>query len=54
LVGRAKALQMFVAAEKLRPPQALAAGLVDAVVDDPVEEALRRLRASPSGASLIA
>lgn len=54
LVGRAKALQMFVAAEKLRPPQALAAGLVDAVVDDPVEEALRRLRASPSGTSLIA
>jgi len=40
LVGRARALQMFVAAEKLRAAQALAAGLVDAVVKDPVEEAL--------------
>ena len=41
LIGRAKALQMFVAAEKLRAPQALAAGLVDAVAGDPLTEALR-------------
>ena len=41
LIGRAKALQVFVAAEKLRAPQALAAGLVDAVAGDPLTEALR-------------
>ena len=35
LVGKARALQMFLAAEKLHAPQALQAGLVDAVVEDP-------------------
>jgi enoyl-CoA hydratase/carnithine racemase len=33
---------MFIAAEKLHAQQALAFGLVDAVVQDPLAEALRR------------
>ena len=45
LVGRAKALEMFVAAEKLHAPEALRIGLVDAVAEDPVEEAKRRVQA---------
>ncbi len=40
LVGKARALQMFLAAEKLHAPQALRAGLVDAVVEDPLAVAL--------------
>jgi enoyl-CoA hydratase/carnithine racemase len=36
LVGKGRAMQMFVAAEKMNAQQALAAGLVEAVVDDPV------------------
>ena len=42
LIGKARALEMFVGAEKVRAGQALEIGLVDAVVDDPVEEAVRR------------
>jgi len=44
LVGKARALEMFLAAEKLHANQALGIGLVDAVADDPVSEALRRIR----------
>ena len=44
LVGMTHALEMFIAAEKLHARQALAFGLVDAVVQDPIEEALRRCR----------
>jgi enoyl-CoA hydratase/carnithine racemase len=36
LVGKGRAMQMFLAAEKLTAQQALGAGLVEAVVDDPV------------------
>ena len=36
LIGKGRAMQMFLAAEKLTAQQALAAGLVEAVVDDPV------------------
>ncbi len=43
LVGKAKALELFIAAEKLHAQQALALGLVDAVVQEPVAEALRRI-----------
>jgi enoyl-CoA hydratase/carnithine racemase len=35
LVGKSIALQMFVTAEKISGPQALAIGLVEAVADDP-------------------
>jgi enoyl-CoA hydratase/carnithine racemase len=40
LVGKARALQMFLAAEKLHAPQALQIGLVDAIVEDPLAVAL--------------
>ncbi|MGA7402568.1 MAG: enoyl-CoA hydratase/isomerase family protein [Candidatus Sulfotelmatobacter sp.] len=43
LVGKAVALEMFVAAEKISAQRALSIGLVDALVDDPVAEALRRI-----------
>ncbi len=36
LLGKGRAMQMFVAAEKLNAHQALAAGLVEAIADDPV------------------
>ena len=48
LIGKARALQMFVAAEKLDATEALQVGLVDAVADDPVAEAVRRINLSPS------
>ena len=46
LVGQARALEMFIAAEKLHAQQALAFGLVDAVVPDPLAEASRRIQAA--------
>ena len=36
LIGKGRAMQMFLAAEKVNARHALAAGLVEAVVDDPV------------------
>jgi len=44
LVGKAKALELFVAAEKLHAHDALKIGLVDAVVEDPVAEAVVQVR----------
>jgi enoyl-CoA hydratase/carnithine racemase len=46
LVGKAKALEMFVAAEKLRARDALRHGLVDRLAADPVAEAVRRIHSS--------
>ena|SRR5438552_7026807 len=43
LIGKAKALEMFVTAGKLDAREALRIGLVDAVSDDPVGEAMARL-----------
>ncbi len=40
IVGKACALEMFIAAEKLNARRALAFGLVEAVVDDPLARAL--------------
>ena len=40
IVGKARALEMFIAAEKLNASRALAFGLVEAVVDDPLAFAL--------------
>ena len=40
LIGKARALQMFLAAEKLHATPALQIGLVDAIADDPVRAAL--------------
>jgi enoyl-CoA hydratase len=40
LIGKARALQMFLAAEKVRASQALQIGLVNAVAQDPLGAAL--------------
>ena len=48
LIGKSRALAMLVAAEKLHAKDALKLGLVDAVTDDPVGEARRRIQASSS------
>ena len=44
LVGKAKALELLVAAEKITAAEALRIGLVDLVADDPVGEAVRRIQ----------
>ncbi len=44
LVGKAKALEILVAAEKVHARDALRYGLVDAVADDPVDEAARQIQ----------
>lgn len=43
LIGKGRALEMFVAAEKLTAAQALQIGLVDAIAADPVAEAVRHI-----------
>ena len=43
LIGKGRALELFVAAEKLTAARALQIGLVDAIADEPVTDALRRL-----------
>ena len=45
LVGKARALEMLVAAEKIHAKQALALGLIDAIAEDPVAEAARQISA---------
>ncbi len=40
IVGKARALEMFIAAEKLNATRALAFGLLEAVVDDPIAAAI--------------
>lgn len=40
LIGKGRALHLFLAAEKVHAPKALQIGLVDAIADDPVEAAL--------------
>jgi enoyl-CoA hydratase len=52
LIGRARALELFVTAEKIDATAALRLGLVDAVVEDPVAESVRRLEVLCSGAPL--
>ena len=47
LIGRARALELFVTAERIDASAALRIGLVDAVVEDPVAEAARRLEVVP-------
>ena len=49
LIGKSRALQMLVASEKLHANEALRIGLVDAVVLDPVAEAVRRVEHWASG-----
>jgi len=47
LIGRGIALELFVAAEKVNAARALQIGLVDAIADDPVAHALRRISGVP-------
>jgi enoyl-CoA hydratase len=42
LIGKGRALEMLVVAEKVTAVDAMKMGLVDAIADDPVAEALRR------------
>jgi enoyl-CoA hydratase len=42
LIGKGRALEMFVAAEKVPAEKALGVGLIDSIADDPVAEAVRR------------
>ena len=46
LIGKSRALELFVAAEKISAVRALEIGLVDAIADDPVAEAMRHLAAT--------
>ena len=46
LVGKSKALEIFVAAEKIHPREALRIGLVNGIAEDPVAEAVRKLGAA--------
>jgi enoyl-CoA hydratase/carnithine racemase len=48
LIGKGRALELFVAAEKVTATRALAIGLIDAIAADPVGEALRRLADFPA------
>jgi enoyl-CoA hydratase/carnithine racemase len=43
LIGKGRALELFVATEKVSAARALEIGLIDAIADDPVAEALRQL-----------
>jgi enoyl-CoA hydratase/carnithine racemase len=43
LIGKGRALELFVSAEKISAARALEIGLVDAIADDPVADALRGL-----------
>ncbi|MGA7567091.1 MAG: enoyl-CoA hydratase/isomerase family protein [Terriglobales bacterium] len=44
LIGKARALELFITAEKISAARALEIGIVDALADDPVAEAVRLLR----------
>ena len=44
LIGKGRALELFIAAEKISAARALEIGLVDAIADYPVAEAVRQLR----------
>ena len=47
LIGKARALEMFVTAEKVSALQALHIGLVDAIAENPEDEAMRRILSTP-------
>ncbi len=48
LIGKSRTLELFIAAEKISAARALEIGLVNALADDPVAEALRQLAAAAS------
>lgn len=47
LIGKARAIAMFVAAEKVTADRAFDIGLVDAISDNPVQECISRVLATP-------
>ena len=47
LIGKGRALELFVAAEKISAARAFEIGLVDAIAADPVNEAICQLSQSP-------
>ena len=49
LIGKAQALSLFVAASKIDAAEALRLGLLDAVAEDPVAEAVLRIKAATDG-----
>jgi enoyl-CoA hydratase/carnithine racemase len=44
LIGKGRALELFIAAEKISAARALEIGMADAIAEDPVSEALRQLQ----------
>ena len=46
LIGKARAMQMFLLAEMVKADEALRIGLVDAIADDPLQSALNRTYSS--------
>ena len=46
LIGKGRALEMFVAAEKIAAVRGLQMGLVDAISEDPVKECICRIRSA--------
>jgi enoyl-CoA hydratase/carnithine racemase len=44
LIGKARALEMFVAAEKVGAAQALRMSLIDGIAEDPIAEGCRSIR----------
>ena len=51
LIGKGRALELFVAAERVTAQRALEIGLINAIADDPVSEAMRQLRDSAASMS---
>lgn len=48
LIGKGRALELFVAAEKVYAARALQIGLVDAIAEDPVSEAILQSKITPA------
>jgi enoyl-CoA hydratase/carnithine racemase len=44
LIGKGRALEMFVAAEKINAEEALCIGLIDMIVENPVAESIKRAK----------
>jgi enoyl-CoA hydratase/carnithine racemase len=53
LVGKAGALEMFLAAEKLHAAKALGIGLVDAIAEDPLKECVERITTKARGHEVV-
>jgi enoyl-CoA hydratase len=51
LIGKARALELFIAAEKVSAHRAFELGLVDSIADDPIAEALNHLSRSASSSA---